>query len=271
MDFFPFSLFLAMQQKGLCLSAVAFEVLGHHRQPALAADLPHGRHHGHHFNHGRVQHGESRLPPGGGFFFLMPVLVEFWNLSCSFFGSTILCPLNSTPTAAGLPLWEEGYFRWKPPSRGGSSQRFPTVMFLVALGCRKHTEPWGQRAQSWWCQRPEGLSAGRPPRGSRGTKSRTVQWHRCPALEHESPDSKHQLLPDQLCDFWRVFIKLPQVAFSFLKNQNWCFSARVVFRVHELMFLRHWRWHQAFCKYFTNGLFYCTGIIMTGIFLKIGR
>lgn len=77
MDFFPFSLFLAMQQKGLCLSAVAFEVLGHHRQPALAADLPHGRHHGHHFNHGRVQHGESRLPPGGGFFFLMPVLVEF--------------------------------------------------------------------------------------------------------------------------------------------------------------------------------------------------
>lgn len=52
-----------MQQKGICLSPVAFEVIGHHREPPLAADLPHNHHHGHHFNHGRVQHGESRKAP----------------------------------------------------------------------------------------------------------------------------------------------------------------------------------------------------------------
>lgn len=57
-----------MQQKGLCLSPMASEVIWHHREPPLAADLPHGRHHGHHINHGRVQHGESGRPPGRAFF-----------------------------------------------------------------------------------------------------------------------------------------------------------------------------------------------------------
>lgn len=54
-----------MQQKGICLSPMAFEVIGHHREPPLAEDLPHDHHHSHHFNHGRVQHGESQKAPTG--------------------------------------------------------------------------------------------------------------------------------------------------------------------------------------------------------------
>lgn len=51
-----------MQQESICFSPVAFEVIGHHRQPALASDFPDGYHHGHHIDHGRVQYGE--LGPG---------------------------------------------------------------------------------------------------------------------------------------------------------------------------------------------------------------
>lgn len=49
-----------MQQESICFSPVAFKVIGHHRQPALASDLPDGHHHSHHIDHGRVQYGESR-------------------------------------------------------------------------------------------------------------------------------------------------------------------------------------------------------------------
>lgn len=48
-----------MQQKSLRLPPVAFEVVWHHCQPALASHLPDGRHHSHYINHGRGQHGES--------------------------------------------------------------------------------------------------------------------------------------------------------------------------------------------------------------------
>lgn len=57
-----------MQQKGLCLSPVAFEIIRHHREPPLAKGLSHGYHHGHHSNHGRVQHGESGVLAGRAFF-----------------------------------------------------------------------------------------------------------------------------------------------------------------------------------------------------------
>ena len=190
-----------MQQKGLRVSPVAFEVLRHHCQPALATDLPDGHHHGHHFNHGRVQHGESRLPPGRGFFLLMSVLVEFWHLSCSFFGGTILCPLTWTSTAAAAAS-----LRRRMPLVGATweGRLLPAVPHRPA--------PCGSRLQ-----KGHGLSAGRSLRGSRVVKLRTVQWQRCPALEYKSPDSKHQLPPDQLGDFGEFLLNFHKLPFPFSK------------------------------------------------------
>lgn len=119
----PFFFFLlpAMQQKSVCLSPVAFEVVGHHRQAPLASDLPDGHHHGHHTNHGRVQHGESGPRQA------VPVSRDLETFPTAPSVTPIAaCQIQPSTAAAAASLRGRLQTGETTAREGGSFQRFPT-------------------------------------------------------------------------------------------------------------------------------------------------